>query len=114
MAAEAFAHPIPVPAAIVPTPAIMAPSDAGVAAPTACQSTVVTRLTATTMLSAPNTQVAHRWTATSTRCPSPDTITVNRTNTAMQTMVSTGALFAFGSVPNTMANNDISAKAAGG
>src|ERR1700741_5437384 len=100
MSAEALAQPMPVPAAIVPTPAIITPTDACGAEPTACQLTLGTRVIMTTTLSAPNTQVAHRCTATSTLCPRPDTTTVQMMKMAMQTMVSAGTDFAVELVPN--------------
>ncbi|MNF97154.1 hypothetical protein D3C84_799730 [compost metagenome] len=55
MSAPALAQPIPVPAAMVPTPMIIALSGAGVALNTALQSMVAQRKPPTRMFSAPNT-----------------------------------------------------------
>src|SRR5882757_1983845 len=100
MSADAFAQPIPVPAAITPTPAIMAPTGAGCAAATEDHEMVATRKPPTSRLSAPNTHVAQRCTATSTACPSPDTATVHSSNSAIAITVSTGCALACGVVPN--------------
>src|SRR3954463_5310060 len=112
MSADALAQPIPVPAAMVPTPAIIAPTGAGDAANTWPQWIRVIRLTATTTLSAPKIQVDQRCTATSTACPSPETVTVSRTNNATPAIVSTGDALASAFAPNRIAHRERNANAA--
>src|SRR5471032_490446 len=112
MSAPALAQPIPVPAAIVPIPMTTALNGAGAALKTACQSIAVTRKPATSKLSTPKTYVDHFWITSSVAWPSPDTINVSTTNTAMNTSVSTGAFLASAGVPNTMVASDSSTYAA--
>src|SRR5580698_6943429 len=112
MSAPAFAQPIPVPAAIVPMPMMTALAGAGRTAKTAVQSTVTTRKPATSRLSAPNTYVDHFWITSSVAWPSPETIKVSTTNTAIKSSVRTGASFAAAGVPNAMVDSDNSTNAA--